>query len=323
MRDAERTSALRRIWRANLLAEFRPDFDNPIPMPTRKTARPDVINFPSASTAGTWWRDQIICGDSYAIMQQLPAESIHLAITSPPYNVGLSYDGHDDQMPYEKYLDWLMPFWKQIHRLLVPGGRFALNITPTSIKDFKPVHYDMAAQLRGLGLIMRTEILWYKQTMRRRTAWGSFRSPSNPHIVPSWEYVLVFSKGSWSLPGNRADSDITSEEFIKFSDGFWRIAPETAGRQPFMKSLYPPRRGRKQPKEKTEGHPAPFPEELIYRLIKFYSYKGNVVLDPFGGTGTVAAVAHRTGRHFVHLDRSEKYCRIAAERINFTANERE
>ena len=245
----------------------------------------------------------------------MPDECVHLAITSPPYNVGLEYDGHHDQMPYEEYLAWLMPFWKELQRVLVPGGRFALNVTPTSIKDFKPVHYDMAAQLRDLGFIMRTEILWYKQTMRRRTAWGSFRRPSNPHIIPSWEYVLVFSKGSWDLPGDKADADITSEEFIKFSDGFWHIKPETAGRQPFLKSLYPPRRGRKAPEQKEEGHPAPFPEELIYRLIKFYSYRGNVVLDPFGGTGTVAAVAARTGRHFIQLDLSKKYSVIAAERV--------
>jgi DNA modification methylase len=278
-----------------------------------------VLPFPPAPPNGDWWRDQIICGDSRAILQALPAECIHLAITSPPYNVGLSYDSHNDQMPYDEYLDWLVPFWREIKRVLVPGGRFALNITPTSIKDFKPVHYDMAAQLRGLGLIMRTEILWYKQTMRRRTAWGSFRRPSNPHIIPSWEYVLVFSKGSWELPGNKSDADITSEEFIKFSDGFWAIAPETTGRQPFLKSLYPPRRGRKAPQAKAEGHPAPFPEELIYRLIKFYSYRGNVVLDPFGGTGTVAAVAHRTGRHYVHLDLSRNYCEIAAARVTAAA----
>jgi site-specific DNA-methyltransferase (adenine-specific) len=278
------------------------------------TATPTVLQFPCATDQPGWWQDRVICGDSHAVLQALPADSVHLAITSPPYNVGLEYDGHHDQMPYEQYLEWLLPFWKLLHRVLVPGGRFALNICPTSIKDFKPVHYDLAAQLRGLGFIMRTEIIWYKQTMRRRTAWGSFRRPSNPHIIPSWEYVLVFSKGSWELPGDKADADITSDEFIKFSDGFWHIHPETMGRQPFLKSLYPPRQGHKSPAKK-EGHPAPFPEELIYRLIKFYSYKGNVILDPFGGTGTVAAVAARTGRHFVHLDLSSRYCRIAAERV--------
>ena len=278
---------------------------------------PQVLNFPPPACEGDWWKDQIICGDSHAILQAMPAESVHLAITSPPYNVGLAYDSHNDKMPYEQYLQWLMPFWQELQRVLVPGGRFALNITPTSIKDFKPVHYDMAAQLRGLGFIMRTEILWYKQTMRRRTAWGSFRRPSNPHIIPSWEYVLMFSKGQWELPGNKADADITSKEFIKFSDGFWEIHPETRGRQPFLNSLYPPKHSKKSAdrKQKTEGHPAPFPEELIYRLIKFFSYRGNVILDPFGGTGTVATVAARTGRHYIHLDRSKKYCAIAAERV--------
>ena len=276
---------------------------------------PQVLNFPPPSTEGNWWKDQIICGDSHAILQAMPAESVHLAITSPPYNVGLEYDSHNDKMPYEEYLQWLVPFWKELNRVLVPGGRFALNIAPTSIKDFKPVHYDMARDLKHLGFIMRTEILWYKQTIRRRTAWGSWKSPRNPHVMPSWEYVLVFSKGSWTLEGDKANADITGEEFIKFSDAFWQISPETRGRQPFLQSLYPPRRGRKTPEQKDEGHPAPFPEELIYRLIKFYSYRGNVILDPFGGTGTVATVAARTGRHYVHLDLSQKYCSVAAERV--------
>lgn len=282
-----------------------------------------VLNFPPPTTTGAWWQDQIICGDARAVLHALPSRCIHLAITSPPYNVGLQYDAHDDKMPYDEYLKWLVPFWKELHRVLVPGGRFALNIAPTSIKDFRPVHYHMARDLMKLGFIMRTEILWYKQVMRRRTAWGSFRRPSNPHIIPSWEYVLVFSKGSWDLPGDKADADITSEEFIKFSDGFWQIPPETRGRQPFLDSLYPPRRKGRDSQEaaerqaagKKEGHPAPFPEELIYRLIKFYSYRGNVVLDPFGGIGTVATVAHRTGRHYVHLDLSKKYCAVAAERV--------
>jgi site-specific DNA-methyltransferase (adenine-specific) len=249
----------------------------------------------------------------------MPKSSVHLANTSPPYNVGLEYDGHNDKMPYREYLKWLEQFWKQLYRVLVDGGRFALNIAPTSIKDFRPIHYDMARDLVGAGFIMRTEILWYKQTMRRRTAWGSWRSPRNPHIVPSWEYVLVFSKRFWSLDGNKADADITAEEFIKFSDGFWAIQPETRGRQPFMKSLYPPRRGRKAPEDNPNGHPAPFPEELIKRLVKFYSYKGNVVIDPFGGTGTVAAIAKRYGRHFVHMDISRKYSAIAAERVSAEA----
>jgi len=276
---------------------------------------PHVLHFPPPSFKGEWWKDQIICGDSLPILQAMPSESIHLAITSPPYNVGLEYDSHNDKMPYEEYLQWLTSYWKELYRVLVPGGRFALNIAPTSIKDFRPIHYHMTRDLMNLKFIMRTEILWYKQTMRRRTAWGSWKSPHNPHMVPSWEYVLVFSKGTWALEGNKADADITGEEFIKYSDAFWQIQPETRGRQPFLKSLYPPRRGRKASQQKANAHPAPFPEELITRLIKFYSYRGNVILDPFGGTGTVATVARRHHRHFVHLDLSKKYCAVAANRV--------
>jgi len=226
-------------------------------------------------------------------MGQIPDGTVHLAVTSPPYNLGISYENHDDNLAYENYLEWMKKVWIETKRVLVPGGRFALNIAPTSIKNFRPIHHDFSNQLRETGMTMRTEIIWYKQTMRRRTAWGSWKSPSNPHIVPSWEYVLVFCKDSWALEGDSKDRDITNDEFMRFSDGFWYIPPESQRR----------------------GHPTPFPEELIYRLIKFYTYKGNVVLDMFGGTGTVAVVAQKTGRHFIHIDISQKYCQIAQQRL--------
>ncbi len=237
--------------------------------------------------------DRVIHGDALATLGRLPASSVHLAITSPPYNVGIQYAGYGDDRTGGEYLAWLAEVWRALFRVLVPGGRFALNVAPTSIKEFRPIHHDLTRGLRDLGYIMRTEIIWYKQTMGRRTAWGSWRSPANPHIVPSWEYVLVFSKGSWRLDGDRAKVDITAKEFQDFSDGFWSIPPE----------------------RRRHAHPAPFPEELIRRLVKFYSYRENVVLDMFGGTGTVAAVARSTGRHFLHIDASREYCALALERI--------
>ena len=247
------------------------------------------------------WFDRIVQGDARIVLDALPAESVHLAITSPPYNLRLPYRGYTDDRPPQEYLDWLREVWRSLHRVLVPGGRFVLNVAPTSIKNFRPIHHDLSTDLRALGYIMRTEIIWYKQTMGRRTAWGSWRSPSNPHIVPSWEYVLVFSKGQWKLPGDSQAIDITAKEFETFSDGFWAIPPE----------------------RKRAGHPAPFPELLIERLIKFYSYRGNVVLDMFGGTGTVAAVARRLGRHYLHIDTSPEYCRQAAARVRGVAPPRD
>jgi DNA modification methylase len=237
--------------------------------------------------------DRVVRGDARDVLDRLPADSVHLAITSPPYNVKIPYRGYSDDLSPEQYLAWLRGVWQSLHRVLVPGGRFVLNVAPTSIKEFRPIHHDLSTDLRQLGYIMRTEIIWYKQTMGRRTAWGSWRSPSNPHVVPSWEYVLVFSKDQWNLPGDRSLVDIGAREFERCSDGFWRIPPE----------------------RKRSGHPAPFPEELIERLVKFYSYRANVVVDMFGGTGTVAAVARRLGRHYLHIDSSEEYCRIALERV--------
>jgi DNA modification methylase len=237
--------------------------------------------------------DRIVCGDARQVLDSLPARSVHLAITSPPYNLGVAYRGYHDALPPERYLEWLKSVWRSLLRVLVPGGRFVLNVAPTSIKDFRPIHHDLSSDLRSLGYIMRTEIIWYKQTMGRRTAWGSWRSPSNPHIVPSWEYVLVFSKDQWKLAGEKEAIDIGPREFERFSDGFWAIPPE----------------------RHRAGHPAPFPEALIERLVKFYSYRGNVVLDMFGGTGTVAAVARRLGRHYLHIDASPEYCGSALERV--------
>ena len=238
--------------------------------------------------------DRIICGDALETLRALPSELIHLAITSPPYNVGINYSGYADARRPEEYLDWLKRVWTELYRVLVPGGRFALNVAPTSIKNFLPLHHDLTTGLREHGFIMRTDIIWYKQTMGRRTAWGSWRSPANPHIVPSWEYVLVFSKGSWRLEGDKEMIDIQAKEFQTISDGHWSIPPERQRR----------------------GHPAPFPEELIERLVKFYSYRENVILDMFGGTGTVAAVARRLGRHYLHIDASSEYCQDALARVS-------
>lgn len=237
--------------------------------------------------------NQFLCGDVLDMIKKIPDSSIHFAVTSPPYNVGKDYDNHNDKMNHQDYLDWLYKVWIETKRVLVPGGRFAINIAPTGIKDFVAIHHDYIEQMKKLGMKFRTEILWYKQTMLKRTAWGSFKSPANPHIVPSWEYVLIFTKDQDRLDGDPQMADITKEEFMKFSDGFWKIQPET----------------------QRKGHPAPFPEELIYRLVKFYSYKGNNILDMFGGTGTVATIATRTGRNFVHIDISPQYCKVASDRV--------
>jgi DNA modification methylase len=228
-------------------------------------------------------------------MRRIPDNSVHMAITSPPYNVGAGYSGYDDAREYGEYRQWLTKVWAELRRVLVVGGRFALNIAPTSISNYKPLHMDLSGDIEEAGLQPRAEILWYKKNMTaKRTAWGSFRSPRYPHVIPSWEYVLIFNKDEPRLLGNKEDIDITSAEFVQWSDGMWVIPPETS---------------------RFADHPAVFPEELIRRLIKYYTYRGNTVLDMFGGTGTVAVVARNLRRHFIHIDNNRSYCDAAQARL--------
>jgi modification methylase len=239
--------------------------------------------------------DRIRCGDVLESMRLVPSASVHMAITSPPYNVGAGYAGYSDTLDYDDYRAWLRKVWVEVKRVLVPGGRFALNIAPTSISNYKPVHMDMSSDVEEAGLSPRAEILWYKQNMTaKRTAWGSFQSPRHPHVIPSWEYVLIFQNEQPRLIGSPQDIDITRTEFIQWSNGMWSIPPETT---------------------RYADHPAAFPEELITRLVKYYTYRGNTIMDMFGGTGTVAVVARNLGRHFIHIDKSRAYCDAAEARL--------
>jgi DNA modification methylase len=239
--------------------------------------------------------DTFLRGDVLDQLAQIPDKSVHMTITSPPYNVGIDYQAHDDALEYGTYRRWLKEVWRELFRVTVRGGRFALNTAPTGISNYHPIQIDLTNDARQVGFEFRTEIIWYKQNMTaKRTAWGSFRRPSHPHIIPSWEYVDVLQKDSPVLEGRKQDATISSKEFVQWSDGLWVIPPVSGG---------------------PLDHPAPFPEELIERLIKFYTFRGNVVLDPFGGSGTVAAVAHQLDRRFIYVDNSEEYTRDARNRV--------
>jgi DNA modification methylase len=248
--------------------------------------------------------NEIFCGDRIEIMNKLPEKSVHFIITSPPYNVGIDYDNHNDNMHYDVYLQFLEDTWRTCHRILINGGRIAINIpSVTADGAYQPLFSDVIQQMKKIGYIMRGDILWYKQSISKRTAWGSWKNPSNPYVVQPYEFILLFSKGTKKLDGDKDMIDITKEEFIEYSNSFWQIKPQT------------------QPK----GHPVPFPEELVYRLIKFYTYKGNVIMDPFGGSGTVAVVALKTNRKFIYIDKSQEYCKLAENFIlpekNYLFNE--
>ena len=241
--------------------------------------------------------DRIICGDAAEILAEIPSESIDLVITSPPYNFGHAYaqDPHDDTHEWNEYFATLNRVWTECERVLVPGGRIAVNVQPL-FSDYVPTHHIISNQLSALGLLWKAEFLWEKNNYNAKyTAWGSWKSPSMPYIKYTWEYIEVFDKGTHKKTGRREDIDITADEFKEWVIGRWKITPEH--------------------RMKEFDHPAMFPEELPRRIMKLFSYRNDIVLDPFNGTGTTTLVAAKNGRRFIGIDISDQYCDTARRRL--------
>jgi site-specific DNA-methyltransferase (adenine-specific) len=220
--------------------------------------------------------------------------SVQLVVTSPPYNVGKSYES---PLALKEYLGFLKEVWQECVRVLCPGGRLAVNVASTWRKPYIPLHAYIATQLiEELGLYMRGDIIWDKgPSVGVSTAWGSFARASNPTLRDVHEFILVFSKGSPKLEPNGRESGIKNDEFVEWTKSVWRF-------------------GTASPKQ--VGHPAPFPEELPRRLMLLYTNEGDLVLDPFMGSGTTAVAAVKEGRHFIGYDVVEEYCATARERVD-------
>ena len=241
--------------------------------------------------------NKIILGDALEVLKELPSQSIHLIITSPPYNLDKPYSNHNDKMDYNDYLDWMQKVWEQCKKVLVEGGRLCINIGENKRQNITyPTFSAFIQQNIDLGMLYRGTIIWNKNSAAKHCAWGSWNSCSNPHIVPRHEYIIVFSKGKYKLEGEKGKCDLNKDgkEFIEFTRSVWNFGTES---------------------KKRIGHPTPFPVELPRRLIKFYSYKGNTVLDPFAGSGTVGVAAIKLGRNFILIDNSADYCKLAQQRI--------
>ncbi|MHC1582297.1 MAG: DNA-methyltransferase [Candidatus Syntropharchaeia archaeon] len=236
--------------------------------------------------------DKIFCKSSED-MEELPDSSVHLMVTSPPYNVGKEYD---EDFTLEEYLEFLKRVWKEVHRVLVPGGRACINVANLGRKPYIPLHAFIAEDMIDLGFLMRGEIIWNKaSSASSSTAWGSWLSATNPILRDVHEYILVFSKGTFSRKNmDRRKSTISKEEFLEFTKSIWTFPAEPAHKI---------------------GHPAPFPVELPYRLIQLYTYEGEIVLDPFMGSGQTAIAAVKTNRHYVGYDVEKEYVKLAEKRI--------
>ncbi|MEA2076184.1 MAG: site-specific DNA-methyltransferase [Euryarchaeota archaeon] len=236
--------------------------------------------------------DKIFCKSSEN-MEELPDNSIHLMVTSPPYNVGKEYD---ENFTLKEYLDFLKVVWKEVHRVLVPGGRVCINIANLGRKPYIPLHAFITKDMIDLGFLMRGEVIWNKaSSASSSTAWGSWLSAANPTLRDIHEYILVFSKSTFGRKNyKKRENTISKENFLEFTKSVWTFPAESA---------------------RKVGHPAPFPVELPYRLIQLYTFEGEVVLDPFMGSGQAAIAAIKTNRHYVGYDIDEEYVKLAERRI--------
>jgi len=260
--------------------------------------------------------NSIIHDDVLEGIKQIPDNTVSLIFTSPPYNVGIKYGNHEDTMKYSDYLEWLKSIWKECYRVLRPGGRLVINIDSmvnheetreakkvdhTNRIYFRPIYADLVNMNEDIGYNFRCDIAWFKhQVVGRATAWGSYKSCSNPIVRRNHEYLLVWNKGPWQLKPTEKDSksDLTKEEFESWTMSHWFIQPET---------------------RKLGGHDVPFPEKLAKRVIKLYSYPGDVVLDVFSGTGTTSKVAHVLGRKYIGIDNHLESVEYSRRRIKATA----
>lgn len=239
-----------------------------------------------------------IIASSCENMKDIPNNSLHLMITSPPYNVSKEYD---NDLSLNEYLNLLKNCFTETYRVLVDGGRACINIANIGRKPYIPLSDYVSKIMIEIGFNMRGEIIWNKSAGSGiSTAWGSFQSASNPILRDVHEYILIFSKGNYKRERDKVEKElrkdnITKEEFIEWTKSVWTMNTESA---------------------KRIGHPAPFPEELPNRLIKLFSFTNDIVIDPFMGSGTTAIAAIKNNRNFVGYEINKEYINLANNRIS-------
>lgn len=242
----------------------------------------------------------LINGDSLNELKNIKLSSVNCIITSPPYNVDLGnnkykkngYNTHNDNMPYDKYLNWIKDIFTECYKILSNDGRLCVNIGDG--KNGKiPTHSDFIQLCKDIGFLPLTTIIWNKNNTSNRCAWGSYLSAKAPSFPRPFEYVLVFGK-TYSLE-RKGITTITKDEWVEYSNGLWTFSPEK--------------------EQKKIGHPAMFPVELPHRLIKMLTYEGDVVLDPFMGSGTTGIACIKNKRKFIGIEIDREYYNIAKNRL--------
>lgn len=236
--------------------------------------------------------NKVILGDSRNL-SKIPDLSIHLVVTSPPYNVSKQYD---EDLSLVEYISLIREVFEEIYPKLVDGGRICINLANIGRKPYIPLTDQVSKVLTELGYIQRGEVIWDKGASAGSScAWGSWKSASNPVLRDVHEYILIFSKGTLKRTKGERKDTISRDEFMEYTKSIWKFFTVSA---------------------RKIGHPAPFPEELPFRCIQLYSYENDVVFDPFMGAGTTGLAALKIKRNFLGYEIKEEYVDLATDRID-------
>ena len=239
---------------------------------------------------------RLICGDALN-QSTLDKDHVDLIVTSPPYNLGKAYSGNvkDDAISYRDYLHFTKTWLKNCLYWTKTTGRLCINVTlDKNLFGKAPISADVTRLAMEAGWKYHATIIWNEGNISRRTAWGSWKSASAPHVIAPVEVVLVLYKDAWKRE-RQGTNDITGEEFKDWTLGIWNFNGESA---------------------KRIGHPAPFPRELPRRCIKLFSFQGDTVLDPFLGSGTTAVEALNLQRCMIGIEIEAKFCELSIQRVD-------
>jgi site-specific DNA-methyltransferase (adenine-specific) len=227
-------------------------------------------------------------------------ESIDLIVTSPPYNVDIKYNSHDDKISYDEYLEFSRKWMSRCYNWLKRDGRFCLNIPLDKNKNGQQsVGADLTTIAKKIGFKYHSTIVWNEGNISRRTAWGSWMRASAPFVIAPVELIIVLYKDNWKKTSGSKISDISRDDFMNWTNGLWTFQGES---------------------KKRTGHPAPFPIELPHRCIKLFSFVGDIILDPFSGSGTTLVAAVLDGRKAMGIDVDLEYCKLAKKRLTKEAH---
>lgn len=251
----------------------------------------------STATVG---RAELYASDICEFLEEYQGRQFDVTVTSPPYNLDKEYEGVEDAWAYDDYLAWVERWSALLLEATTDRGRLCLNIPTNTFRGgHLPLAADVTKTLQDAGWSYQTEIVWYKQAVSNRTAYGSFKDPSAPNIIMPTEQILIFSNGDWIRGKHGRTTDLERDQFLTWTRDIWTIQGAKA---------------------KKIGHPAPFPNEIARRLLLLFAYKEDLIFDPFVGSGTTCLAAEQLGMQSVGVDLSDAYITLSEKRLREQAD---